>query len=410
MTSTSALAGGIQFFEGTWEKALAQAKAEDKLVFVDVYTQWCGPCKVMSKEVFSLDEVGSYYNSTFINMKLDAEDEDQNGPTLAEKYQVHAYPTLLFIRPNGDVVNRVEGGMTADAFIAFGKRVNGESDEFSALHAKIEGGDRSRETVVKYLKQAKLPGSKAAGLFGKSLLTHATGVAKEFLKNMSSEDLKSVDVFEIARSYFPARGENEIVEFIIENRQDYAELLSEKDVAEYIISANSRGALALAGRGDNGFQRYLDAASMELTSANAPKEQLEFFNKHKQFVEMRYALMAKDWDRYVKIIEEKVEKTGEASHATSLGATMAHSDCKDPRLFERLATLAAPTYEHNRKTEDPGGIMVYGLLLAKSGDSKTALKVFQDALSIAERKGSVGTAITLQEFKNLVEGYISELK
>lgn len=36
---------GIDFFQGSWEEAIELAKANDKVIFVDAYTTWCGPCK-----------------------------------------------------------------------------------------------------------------------------------------------------------------------------------------------------------------------------------------------------------------------------------------------------------------------------------------------------------------------------
>ena len=71
--ATSVQAGGIDFFHGTWEEALEKAKKEDKLIFVDAYTTWCGPCKRMSKQVFPQDAVGEFYNKNFVSMKIDME-------------------------------------------------------------------------------------------------------------------------------------------------------------------------------------------------------------------------------------------------------------------------------------------------------------------------------------------------
>ena len=80
----SAQNAGINFLHGTtWTEAVAKAKAENKLIFIDFYTQWCGPCLNMAQTVFSLPTVGYYYNQTFINLKIDAEEGE--GITLAKK-------------------------------------------------------------------------------------------------------------------------------------------------------------------------------------------------------------------------------------------------------------------------------------------------------------------------------------
>ena len=59
-TLNIAKAEGIEFFEGTFKEALDKAKLEGKIVFVDAYTTWCGPCKRMSKNVFPKKEVGDF--------------------------------------------------------------------------------------------------------------------------------------------------------------------------------------------------------------------------------------------------------------------------------------------------------------------------------------------------------------
>ena len=53
---------GIVFFKGSLKDAKAKAKKENKLIFIDCYTTWCGPCKNMSKKTFVNKEVGEYYN------------------------------------------------------------------------------------------------------------------------------------------------------------------------------------------------------------------------------------------------------------------------------------------------------------------------------------------------------------
>jgi thiol:disulfide interchange protein len=70
----------IKFATGSWNDILVQAKAENKPIFVDFYTEWCGPCKMMSKQVFTDKEVAKYYNTNFISVKINEETHYHNQP------------------------------------------------------------------------------------------------------------------------------------------------------------------------------------------------------------------------------------------------------------------------------------------------------------------------------------------
>lgn len=86
---------------------LDQAKEESKLVFVDFYTDWCLPCRLMEKDVFMDRDLGKFFNENFINYKVDA--EKGNGVNLAQIFNIKAYPTLLFLNDKGQVLERKEG-------------------------------------------------------------------------------------------------------------------------------------------------------------------------------------------------------------------------------------------------------------------------------------------------------------
>ena len=100
-------AQGISFFKGTWEEALEEAKKQDKIIFVDAYAVWCGPCKRMSNNVFPHEKVGQFYNKNFINMKLDMERGE--GLKFRKQYPVAAFPTLFYIDYTGELVMKVRG-------------------------------------------------------------------------------------------------------------------------------------------------------------------------------------------------------------------------------------------------------------------------------------------------------------
>lgn len=112
---------GIAFFQGTWEEALKKAEAEKKLIFLDAYTEWCGPCKQMSKEVFTNEQLGEYFNAHFVCYKMDMEKGE--GLHIAQKFRINAYPTLLFLNAEEALVNASIGFHTADELLAFGREL-----------------------------------------------------------------------------------------------------------------------------------------------------------------------------------------------------------------------------------------------------------------------------------------------
>ncbi|MEH0154280.1 thioredoxin family protein [Limibacter armeniacum] len=117
---SAAYAGGINFKEGSWEAMLTTAKEEQKLIFIDAYASWCGPCKYMTQSVFTNTEIGDFFNENYINYKLDVESEE--GAAFVQKYPVTAVPTLFVIDGDGNVRAKNEGAMQVDDLLAFGKK------------------------------------------------------------------------------------------------------------------------------------------------------------------------------------------------------------------------------------------------------------------------------------------------
>ena len=111
---------GIQFHNGTWDEALQLAKKENKLIFLDIYATWCGPCKQLKKNTFSNAEVGTVYNQNFINVAFDGEQGD--GAMLMQKYKLRSFPSLLFIDGNGKVVAQSGGYHKPKELIKLGQQ------------------------------------------------------------------------------------------------------------------------------------------------------------------------------------------------------------------------------------------------------------------------------------------------
>ena len=113
---------GILFFKGTWQEALNKAQAEKKLIFLDAFASWCGPCKTMARTTFEEEAVGLYFNEHFINVKMDME-KDAEGPRLSKKYKLTAYPSLYFINSNEELVSHTMGAYKAKALLKYAQEV-----------------------------------------------------------------------------------------------------------------------------------------------------------------------------------------------------------------------------------------------------------------------------------------------
>ncbi|MCY0967835.1 thioredoxin family protein [Chryseobacterium wangxinyae] len=134
---------GIKFEEGNFKSLLAKAKKENKLIFIDAYAVWCGPCKLMVKNIFPLKPVGDYYNANFINAKIDMEKGE--GIDLAKKYNVRAFPTYLFINGDGEEVHRTLGYVEEKDFIQFAMDAGDPNKRLTALKQKFENGEKNPE-------------------------------------------------------------------------------------------------------------------------------------------------------------------------------------------------------------------------------------------------------------------------
>ena len=98
---------GIQFLNKDWQSVLAIAKKAHKPIFVDAYTTWCAPCQEMKQTTFKDTGIAGSFNASFVNVAIDV--EKGTGTSFADQYQVTAYPTLLFINADGQVIKRLEG-------------------------------------------------------------------------------------------------------------------------------------------------------------------------------------------------------------------------------------------------------------------------------------------------------------
>ncbi len=103
----------VEFVSLSFSEALGRARAENRLVMVDVYTDWCGWCKKLDKETYGDARVARALRGV-IAIKVNAE---KGGEAVAEQYRVRGFPTVLFVSGSGEIVRKVEGYVGADEML-----------------------------------------------------------------------------------------------------------------------------------------------------------------------------------------------------------------------------------------------------------------------------------------------------
>lgn len=140
----------IQFQDLPFNEILAKAKKEKKLVFIDAYASWCGPCKMMEKNVFPQKSVKDFYNANFINARFDMEKGE--GRDIASKYGVRSYPTYLFLNGEGEIVSRNTGYMEESLFVAMAQDINSPGNNKNSLKDRFANGEKDPTFLINIMK------------------------------------------------------------------------------------------------------------------------------------------------------------------------------------------------------------------------------------------------------------------
>lgn len=109
---------GVSFVKTTWSQTLLEAQKQHKMVFLDAYASWCGPCMMLKHRTFTSKGVGAFFNEHFLNISVDMERGE--GPDLAEKFGIVSYPTLIFTNGDGKIVSYTVGYLDSTQIIEFG--------------------------------------------------------------------------------------------------------------------------------------------------------------------------------------------------------------------------------------------------------------------------------------------------
>jgi thiol-disulfide isomerase/thioredoxin len=360
-------AQGIDFFHGTWEEALVKAQEEEKLIFVDAYAVWCGPCKRMAKNVFTKEDVGEYYNAHFINIKMDMEKEP--GRAFGQTYPVSAFPTLFYIDEKGEVLKKVVGGRQADGFLQLGEAIAGSYDRSEDLEVLYNDGDRSYDLVLKYiqaLNNANKPSLKVANEF----LRENPDISQEQKANFLFEALTASD--------------SRIFDLFINDRHAIEDLKGNKLVAQKIEEACW-----------NSIQTAMEFEARELVEEAKTKMKETLGDKNKEFAyqaDYEYSKAVADIDM-LKASSLKIAKEIAKNDPERL-----HDLCNEIRQYKSIDQSVLATSEEIAKMAADKGknaeyYFTYSKILAENNKKKKAAKSAEKALKKVDKNSKEAKVI-----------------
>lgn len=369
-------AQGIEFFHGSWEEALAEAKKQQKVIFIDAYATWCGPCKRMSREVFPNEEVGKFFNRYFINMKLDMEKGE--GLKFRKEYPVSAFPTLFFVNGNGEVVQKVKGAQSVAGFLDLGKKVLSLSDNSEEYARRYEEGDRDPEFLLQYVR--------ALNNAGKSSLR----IANDYLDN--EKDLSTAFNLRFLLEA-TTEADSRIFRMLTERRKAVEAATSKEAVAERIelacrataLKANEFNSESLLEEAQNKMKEHLpeQAASFAYTST------------------LSFHLEQRNPDEYAKACKKYAKKMlkGQPEALHELAGEMYRNFGDNTAVLDQAAAIAEAAAEGSSQYEY---YATYARILKDLGEQEKAVEAAEKALELCRTEGPRAV--------HMMESFVQQIK
>lgn len=257
------LSAQITFFQETFEEALQKAKVEKKDVFVDFYTEWCGPCKVMSQKVFTDPEVGDYFNKHFVSYKLNAEAPGQ--AEVAKKYGVEAFPTMIFMNVKGEVLRTVLGAKAPAALVREAMMVTGDMLTFEKLYEKSKKEKKNTDLQQELLFRAPEFIATQTGYNRDKWMVRIEAIFPEYVKNKKLENMITAeDLYIISMYHNEIKDNDEIFDFLVKNYQKFGEIVGKEKIQDFILGLYNNYIISFCKNGKQDYKKYLDRVKEDL--------------------------------------------------------------------------------------------------------------------------------------------------
>lgn len=312
---------GVAFVEGkTFAEVLHKAKEEGKMLFIDCYTSWCGPCRMMATQVFPQKNVGDYFNEHFVSFKIDMEKGE--GPELKNKFSVRAYPTFLFLDGDGKEINRIVGGDSdADKFLESVDDGIGTLS-LSSLAKRYEGGERDTTFLLSYLK----------ALDGAYDSKKANEVAGVLLEGRDQDMLTNKGLFDAFLKY-NTTPLSPAFQYVLSHKAMFTKKYGDEHLDRTIESVWMSYPRSFVTKESDGSVK-VDEVAMEAYKKEMKKWKVKNADEVILNYDMYVAESKSDWKTFAALCTKNIKKYGEYDMSIYNWALRIQQHCKDPKVRE----------------------------------------------------------------------------
>ncbi|MBU0612207.1 thioredoxin family protein [Patescibacteria group bacterium] len=356
---------GIRFEDGSlsFDEIIQKAKNENKIIFVDCYTTWCGPCKWMEKNVFPNDTVGDFYNQ-FICVSLDMQKGD--GPIVAGNFEVSCFPTYLFINGDGKTLYRASGSCDVKGFIEIGRQALVPENQYFLFKEKYNAGNISKEELLTYMK-----------LRERSCLSISQ--EKDEFFSLPSDDSDSLD-WVVLRD-FGVELHSFLFKIVVSSRDTLYILHGEEEVNRIIFNSYLEGMMKCLYGEAIDTVRYAKL-KLELLELGLPSTQ-NFIND----CDLSFYSMTREWDKFASTAVRYIEslpKNEEEYLGLNNIAYIFYENVEDSAYLNLALDWAKRSVELKKVYFN---MDTYASILFKTGHKEEALKVAEEAVEMAKANG-----------------------
>jgi thioredoxin-related protein len=360
----------VHFETTTFTGIKAKAKKENKLIFIDAYTSWCGPCKWMAANVFTNDTVADYFNAKFINAKFDMEKGE--GVDIAKLYEVHCYPNLLFIDGDGNIVHRWAGGMNQKDFLKLAETASDQKKRLLYFEEEYPKKKSDPEFLLNYLRILDNASCE------KERFTKRDNLLNEYFALQTEEMLTNMANWIAIRDFTYDYRSREF-SYLLKNAATYKKLYPEDSVNSKIKNVLLNGGRLFFGK------RILTEANElayinEIKKLNSPEAEPALF-----WLSLDCAKESEKWQDYMVFVIESGDKYLRSSEEKEIVSKIIYENVEDKVALQKAEQMMKDAAE-----KDPGWLVyeTYANVLYKLNKKNDAKSMALKSLDAAKRTGA----------------------